>query len=512
MPSTAHHADAVDGQAVHGQHRLGAAVAAGFQNPQGIDIGHGQQLRLDGAVHIQTGAGGAVLIVARRQRADLLPELRDILSVDGKACRKLVAAVAFQQGGQSRQGGKEVESAVAAGAGLAVLTVQTDQEGGTGVFLGNAAGNDANHALMPAFVRQHNGLRGLPGGQHGHGLLVDLRFHSLPLAVQGAQRLGNFRSPFGVIGQKQFQRQIDLPHPPGGIDPGGQHEADGGRIDSFGVTAALFHQRGNARTVGVGQLFQPPGSKHPVLTPQRHHVRDGSQTYHVGVLGKHLFLIAAQGGSQLEGDAHAGKIFVGVAAVVAVGVHHGNGLGQGILALMVVGDHQIHSQLPAQLRFGDGGDAAVHGDDELHAVLMELVQGDGVQTVALFQPAGDVADAVGTVAAQKVRQQTGGGDAVHVIVAKNGNFLLVFDGHGHPARGFVHIRHQKRVRKSSATVQNFLRLLAGFDAPGGQHHGRQRGVSSPNQRIDSSHIRLPYIPNSVFHLSTHPVISIFLIL
>ena len=135
-------------------------------------------------------------------------------------------------------------------------------------------------------------------------------------------------------------------------------------------------------------------------------------------------------------------------AVGPVGIHHGHRLGQGVLALVVVSDHQLHAQLPAQPGFLHGGDAAVHGDDEFYSFLMQLAQGDGVEAVALFQTAGDVADAVRAVAAQEIRQKTGGGDAVHVIVAKNGDFFLILDGQRHPSGGEGHVRHEKGSRRA----------------------------------------------------------------
>ena len=203
---------------------------------------------------------------------------------------------------------------------------------------------------------------------------------------------------------------------------------------------------------------------------------------------------------------------MGIATVGPVGVHNGNGLGQGFLALMVICDHQIHSQLPAQFRFLHSGDTAVHGDDELYAFLMELMQGNGVQTVALLQPAGDVADAVRAVTAQKIRQKAGGGNAIYVIVAENGDFFSIFHGKGYPPGGKRHVRHQKRVQKRGIAVQILFCLTPVFDSPAGQHHGGKRRVARSHQRIDGSHIRLLHIPNSVFHLSTHPVTIFFLIL
>ena len=143
---------------------------------------------------------------------------------------------------------------------------------------------------------------------------------------------------------------------------------------------------------------------------------------------------------------------------------------------------------------------------------MELVQGDGIQAITLLQPSGNVADAACAVAAQKIRQKTGGGNTVHVIVAENGNFFTLFNGQRHPSGGKVHIRHQKRVEQRSVAIQILFCLTAVFDSPAGQHHSGQRRVARAHQRVHSPHIRLLHIPNSVFHLGTHPVISIFLIL
>ncbi len=83
-----------------------------------------------------------------------------------------------------------------------MVTIQADEEGGAGVLLGNAAGNDANHALMPAFVGQDDCLWGCSGGEHGHCLLVNFGFHTLPLAVQLAQLVGNLSSPLRVLGEE----------------------------------------------------------------------------------------------------------------------------------------------------------------------------------------------------------------------------------------------------------------------------------------------------------------------
>ena len=95
--------------------------------------------------------------------------------------------------------------------------------------------------------------------------MVNIRFHRLPLPVQIAQSLGDFRCPLRVIGEEQLQRKVDLPHPPRRVDAGCQHEADGGGIDSFGVAAAFRHQGGDAGPLGMGERVEAPGGKDPVF-------------------------------------------------------------------------------------------------------------------------------------------------------------------------------------------------------------------------------------------------------
>ena len=128
----------------------------------------------------------------------------------------------------------------------------------------------------------------------------------------------------------------------------------------------------------MAQGLQAPGHKDPVFPLKGHDVRHGAQADHVGVLLQHGLLVAAEGAGQFEGYAHAGEVFVGVPPINTMGIHHRGGLGQGVLALVVVGDDQVDAQLPAQLRFRQGGDAAVHGDHQFHTFAAQLANGDGV--------------------------------------------------------------------------------------------------------------------------------------
>lgn len=91
-----------------------------------------------------------------------------------------------------------------------------------------------------------------------------------------------------------------------------------------------------------------------------------------------------------------------------------------------------------------GRDAAVDRHDQLHALLFERVDGDGVQPVALFKAGRDIAGHMAALAAQILRQQAGRRNAVDVVIAEDGDMLApgkrLFDAGG----SLVHIQKGKR--------------------------------------------------------------------
>ena len=245
---------------------------------------------------------------------------------------------------------------------------------------------------------------------------------------------------------------------------------------------------------------------------QGHDVCYGTETDHVCIFIQNNFLILSQSGSQLEGNTYTGQHPVGIAAIRTVGIYDGNCLGQLLLALVVIRDHQIDTQLLAKLCLFHGGDTAVDGNDQLDALPMQLPDGNGIQTVALLQPSGNVGKTVGTAAAQKICQQAGGGNTVHVIVAEYGDPLSAGKGKAHPVGRQCHVLHGKRIRHGAAAVQICFCFIRPFHASGGKDHGGKGRKSRSHQRVHSTHLRLCYVPYIILHTDTHPILCIFSIL
>ena len=508
--ASAHLGDLRHACVAQAENRRRTAGAAGLKLVQGADVLDGEQLRLHGAVHPQIGVRRAGGEKGLRHLRHPGPEGRDVFAADRKARRLLVAAVAFQQVGDLGQSGKEVEAAVAAGGGLALpLRIQADQKGRTVVFLGQAGGDDADHALVPGLPRQHDGGGLGVRAEHGGGLLIDACLHLLPVAVEAAEDGGKALGLGRVLRQKEAQGRFDPAHPSGCVDARCKQIADRGGGDRVAGAADLLHQRGDA---GAGRMLQglhAADDHRPHLAVQGHDVRHQPQAEQIGIAVQQPLLVAADGGGELEGNAHAGQAGVGIGAVRAVGVHHRNGAGQLRLALVMVGDDQVDAQAAAELRFLVRRDAAVHRDDQVDLPARELADGDLIETVALLQPRGNIAGDAGAEASEKVGHQGGGGDAVHVVVAEYRNMLLSRHGQADAVRSRLHVFHQKRrvQRRITAQIIRGARFVAA--SARGKHTGAERSVARLLQLSDLSCIEGRYIPGSKFHANTHPKFFFF---
>ena len=165
-----------------------------------------------------------------------------------------------------------------------------------------------------------------------------------------------------------------------------------------------------------------------------------------------------------------------------MGVYHRHGIRQNTLAGVVVGDHHIHAQLTGEGHLIHGGDAAVHSDDQRDALSGQGGDGLPVQAIALLQPAGDIGQHSAPLAGQKFGEQTGGGNAVHIIVPIDRYLLSPLQGQPDPCRRLIHAQHQQRRQKGLPSGgQQLPGLVPAMNAPGSQDGGQQGGQSRPFQ-------------------------------
>ena len=181
-----------------------------------------------------------------------------------------------------------------------------------------------------------------------------------------------------------------------------------------------------------------------------------------------------------------------------MGIHHCHCVGQLGFAFVVIRHHKIDAQFPAEIRLFNGGDAAVHGDDQIHILFLQHPNGGNVQAVAFLQPGGDIPDTVCPLFAEKIRQKTGGGDAVHIIVAVNSDGLLFFNGLTNPLRGLRHIGKSHGIQQAALSgSKKCPRFFGGVITPCHQHRSGQRGNSCGDQLVCFCLIQCRYVPCTV---------------
>ena len=199
---------------------------------------------------------------------------------------------------------------------------------------------------------------------------------------------------------------------------------------------------------GRVQTLQPQADDGPVGPRHGHHVGHRAHGGQIAVFVKYRapFPRGGHGHGQHQGHPHAGQTLEGVRAVRPVGVHHRGRRGQPRLAGVVVGDDHVHPKLRRQGGLLHRCDAAVHRDDESDPLFRQGVDRLRIQAVALSQAAGDVGNPLPAAGGQKLGQQAGGGDPVHVVVSVDGDKLLLLQGLPHPGRRPVHVPQQHGVR------------------------------------------------------------------
>ena len=184
-----------------------------------------------------------------------LAERLDAVAGDGQAGRGAVAAVAQQLVGAGGEAGEEVEARDRAAGARALVAVERDQDGRAVVALGDAGGDDPDHARVPALGGEH--VRGRAGrallGQQRLGLEADARLDVAALGVDRVELGGDLAGALAVGGQQELEPGVGAVEPAGGVEPRREAEADRALVDAAGVDARDVHQRLQPRLAGAGE-------------------------------------------------------------------------------------------------------------------------------------------------------------------------------------------------------------------------------------------------------------------
>ena len=180
---------------------------------------------------------------------------------------------------QDSSAAKRLKPAVGAAGALAGAVLQMDHEAGAGVFFAEAGGYDAHHALMPFLAGEHQRVALLRPAAARSGRWRRRRW---PAPPPGRSRFRSHSclassSALARIGLLQKVRgQIRSPHAPGGVDPGGENEADLDGGDGLAQQPCLFQKGVDAHKIRVVQGLKAAGDDGAVFALHPHDVGNGA--------------------------------------------------------------------------------------------------------------------------------------------------------------------------------------------------------------------------------------------
>ena len=359
---------------------------------------------------------------------------------------------------------------------------------------------------MPALSGEHDHLvpdRIVFAPQLRERLVQDLVLRRLPQLVLLTQLDGEPDRAVHVLRQEQLGGEVRLAHAPGGVDARREHETDG-----RGGQVALRHAglREQALQTDVARPFhslQTFRDKNAVFAHDGHDVRDRAERDKVGVAVEHRVRVAVERADQLECHTHAREAVerVGVPGLLAVDDRFG--LGQLVVALVMVGDDDLHAELARERDLLVRGDARVHGYHQARAASVQLLHRLPRQTVALAQTVRDIIFTGCARRAQVIDQRAGRGDAVDIVVSVDHDALAALDRAANDTDRPVHVVHGERVVQTAARTAE-KRPCCGcvFDAAGGKDRRRERRtVHFLREATHSAGIRLSDHPSFRFHSS-----------
>ena len=376
--------------------------------------------------------------------------------------RHRMPAAGLQQPGLARRDHRRAE--IMAGDGPAAALGEplrhAGDAGGAVELLLDAAGDDADHPGVPALCRdqQHRMAGGGLRLRRGEGSPEHLGLHVLAPAVHIVQPLGHGPRLDRVIAQQQAEPEVRFIHPPPGVDPRAEHEAERMRRRHI-LHQPDIQQRRDPGMAAPGHDLEPLRHQRAIHPGQRHHIADRRQRHKIQQVDRRGFLP----GAEMPGPAqhpvqrddreerHRGGAEMPEAggAVQPVWVHRGDDPRHRAFGFVVVQHHHIRLALGGGQRLMRG-DPAIDADDQRRPARHQAADGGGVRPVALQQPVRDVVGDLAAQPAQRADHQRPGTGAIHIIVAEDGDGLTLPHSAGEAGGRAVHVEQHGGVRQQRA--------------------------------------------------------------
>ncbi len=274
--------------------------------------------------------------------------------------------------------GAEIDGGNRAGrAGGETIGIERGDESRQAETFGDAAGDQSEQPLMPAFSGKEEQRQARIGGKRrigcGESFFQHPLLDGLPLGVERFEP-GCYGARLDrVIGRKKSRAEARGAHPAAGIDTGAEDEAERiagrRRVDARGIG-----ERNEALVVPEAQDLEPLRHESAVRLPERHHIADRGQRHkieqaeQIGLRQIAVKAVAAKRArrrhQEQKHDARGGEMSLAREIVLPVRVDDGKSGRQRLVGLMMIDDDHFGA---GGVGGGDGGlrvRSAIDGEDE----------------------------------------------------------------------------------------------------------------------------------------------------
>ena len=116
---------------------------------------------------------------------------------------------------------------------------------------------------------------------------------------------------------------------------------------------------------------------------------------------------------------------------------------------MMIQDDHVHAAILQPLDWFNGGRSAIHGEEQADGKFLEAMGHPiGAEPVAFLQPVREIVVHAPAHPAQKLGQQSGRGNAIHVVITKDHHRFTGFPRPHQPADSGIHVGQEERVRET----------------------------------------------------------------
>ena len=328
-----------------------------------------------------------------------------------------------------------------AGGGFGAELIERKHNDGPAVLLGQSTGHKPDHAGVPTATGEHESGVACKVAHFADlfvGGEVDAAFQTVAAAVELVDVLGQRLGTLRRVGGEQLDAKLGLTESAGGIEARTDREGDILAPQRFLVVElGDGHQCGEAWDRVLFQRDQPVVHENAVLVQQRHHVGHRAERRQTDRLQQKLAQVradlgrlagaAAQRPGKFERDGRSAQIAERIAMAGQTRMDDGRGAGEFRTGLVMIGDDELDTQLLGGERFACAGDAAVDGNDERGAGILELRERFVADAVSVVEPAGQVIADIAAEQLEAAIDERGGGHAVGVVIAVDDDAAAGFD-------------------------------------------------------------------------------------